>query len=217
MKLLAGAIGLLMMAAACSGVSSFSGTVLISEPAPAFELQDQFGRLTALSDLRGKVVALSFLYTGCPDVCPLTTATLRNALDQMGEDAHLVELVAISVDPERDSVERARRYSEDMGMLDRWRFLVGSEEELKPIWRSYWLDPVTIPLQREEDIHQGSEEGDHAHGGVTLAYRSPADEYLISHTAPVFLIDREGQRRVLFSSLTLDPGPLVHDLRLLLK
>ena len=209
----AGLALILLAAASCGGTDSFHGTTLdSSDLAPPFELRDQFGDPVALSDMVGKVVVLTFLYTRCPDVCPLTTETLRRTHVLLGDDASRVNMLAISVDPQRDSIERVYEYSEEKDMLGRWHFLVGSEEELEPVWTAYWLDPI-----------QGDQAHDDLGEEVAAATESdtavePAPEgYLVSHTAPVFLIDRDGYRRVVFTNLSLDPQPLVHDVRLLLR
>lgn len=227
----------LVSVVSCSGPNSFQGTELDSpDIAPPFRLVNQFGDSVALSDMAGKVVVLTFLYTNCPDVCPLTTETLRRAHVILGNDSNQIEMVAISVDPQRDSVESAYRYSDQRDMLDRWHYLVGSEEQLEPIWKSYWLDPIhetTNSADAPLDVEHGngdvasriatlrtslglSADDGHELGDVAML-RSAPDSYLVNHTAPVFLIDRKGYRRSLFSSLSLDPQPLVHDIRLLIK
>ena len=211
MRLAAWAVGFLTLAGAVAGCASdeaFEGTVLDpADDAPAISLSDQFGETVALSDFAGKVVLLTFLYTACPDVCPIVTETLRRTHQLLGEDAAKVQILAVSVDPGRDSAAEAYDYSQEREMQDKWRFLVGTEEELKPVWRSYWLDPVMA--------NGGTGDG-HA-GSVAAETPMPAGEYLINHGAPVFLIDREGRRRVLFTNLSLEPRPLVHDVRLLLR
>ena len=221
----------------CSGPDSFQGTELDSpDLAPPFRLVNQFGDYVALSDMAGKVVVLTFLYTNCPDICPLTTETLRRAHTILGKDANHIAMVAISVDPQRDSVESAHRYSDERDMLNRWHYLVGRAEELEPIWKSYWLDPIQETVN-SADALLNEEHGDgdiasriptlraglglsaddgHDLGDVAILHSAP-DSYLVNHTAPVFLIDRKGYRRSLFSSLSLDPQPLVHDIRLLIK
>ena len=213
---------LLLAAIGCSGPGSFEGTALDpADAAPPFRLHDQFGAAAGLSDWSGKVVVLTFLYTYCPDICPIVTETLRRTHQLLGTDARQLEMVAISVDPQRDSVERAFQYSQEKDMLHKWRFLVGSEEELAPIWWSYWLDPVTsvsVPQDSPHDDSQG--EGAFGTGPDAPSGLSPglsSGGYLVSHNAPVFLIDRYGHRRVLFLNPSLDPEPLVHDIRLLLK
>lgn len=209
---------LLIAGASCSGRADFRGTALDPpDVAPPFELLDQFGDSMGLSDLAGKVVVLTFLYTSCPDVCPITTETLRRTHQLLGDDTGEVEFVAITVDPQRDSVERVHRYSEEKDMLGRWHFLVGDEERLAPVWRAYWLDPVS-------ELSAGGTSDDHSHEEGELGNKLTAGStrgvdngYLVSHTAPVFLIDRQGHRRVLFTNLSLDPQPLLHDIRLLIR
>ncbi len=204
---------ILLSAASCGGSDSFHGTTLdSSDIAPPFELRDQFGDAVALSDMAGKVVVLTFLYTSCPDVCPLTTETLRRTHILLGDDASRVRMVAISVDPQRDSMERIYEYSDDTDMLDKWHFLVGNEEELERVWTAYWLDPI-----EGDRAHDDLGEEVVAAGVLDTDGESAPQGYLVSHTAPVFLIDREGYRRVVFTSLSLDPQPLVHDIRLLLQ
>ncbi len=208
---------LVIIVAACSGAAAFQGTTLDPGPAPPFRLQDQYGEHAALSDMFGKVVALTFLYTQCPDVCPIVTETLRRAYVLLGDDASRVEFVAISVDPEGDSVDRAYSYSQEREMLDKWRYLVGTREELAPIWKAYWLDPVQDAAARQQAAHGDTQapppEDDIGQGGPA----APGENsYLITHTTPVFLIDGDGKRRALFTSLSLEPDAIVHDIRLLL-
>ena len=183
-------------------------------PAPDFQLRDQFGETLSLSGLGGKVVVLTFLYTYCPDVCPVTTETLRQAHQLLGDAAAGVEIVAVTVDPERDTVDRVHEYSEQKGMLDRWRFLVGQREQVTAVWRDYWLDPLQKGGAGVLDHDTGQPAQD---GGDLRGTTDSVESYLVDHTAPVFLIDAAGFRRVVFTSLSLDPEPLVHDIRLLLR
>ena len=213
LPILAGVASALLLATACSQAASFEGTELDPvRAATGFQLRDQFENRLSLSDLTGKVVVLTFLYTSCPDICPVITETLKRAHTQLGDDAQEVRIVAVSVDPERDTAEQAHRYSEEKGMLHKWAFLVGEEEELAPIWSAYY-----IAAQRQE-----LEEG----GGASDRLASKADPhtdaditklgYLVTHSSAAYLIDRQGRLRVLFTELSLDPEPLVHDIRLLL-
>ena len=197
---------------ACSTEASFKGTELTSnQTAEPFRLRDQFDQTVALEDLAGKVVILTFLYTNCQDICPLTTETLRRAYESLECDAESVAFVAISVDPARDTAEQLHRYSEERGMLDRWSFLTGSEDELMPVWRAYYIAAQSESVRRsdlpelvlEAEHHESNEENGLA-------------GYLVSHSAPVYLIDQYGKLRVLLSDITLDAAPLVHDIRLLL-
>ena len=201
-----------MLLAAVAGCSSsedaLAGTVLTSsDPAPPFDLEDQFGRPVSLADHRDKVVVLTFLYTSCPDICPIVASHLKETYEALGGDVDRVGFVVISVDPARDTVERALAYSEQWEMADRWSFLVGSEDQLAPVWKAYYIDPAPAPAEDGQD-HQR----DNGSGSVD-ALREQL--FTISHSAPVYLIDRDGLLRALFTP-PLDLEAIAHDVRLLL-
>ncbi len=195
----------------------FLGTRLTSgNAATPFELTDQFGQTVSLSDYDGKVVLLTFLYTNCPDVCPIVTSQLRKTHEMLGDAVDEVAFVAISVDPERDSVEEALAFSDAWDMTDNWAFLVGDEEELSLIWKGYYLDPA-IDAQLREDADDHAEDVStqtHDHDGVNTAGQDIENRYLVSHSTPVYLIDREGIMRVV-STPPLDIDILIHDIKLL--
>lgn len=205
---------LVVVTAACSRQDAMVGTVLSSsEPAAPFELRDQFGEPAALADYSGQVVVLTFLYTYCPDICPAATHRLRQTHELLGDDDDRVEFVAISVDPARDTVERAHAYSQDWGMLERWAFLTGDEQELSPIWEAYYVDPT---IDRESEAGAGTAQVNGSPKGAADSLRRAVQaRYEISHSAPVYLIDRQGLMRVLFTP-PLEPDDIAHDIRVLL-
>lgn len=108
-------------------------------PAPDFQLVNQFGKPVALSDFRGKVVVLGFGYTTCPTICPLMTSTFRGAADKLGDGIKNVAFIVVTVDPEKDTVQQVRGYSENAGMLNRWHFLTGEYDEVKKVWDEYGI------------------------------------------------------------------------------
>ena len=79
--------------------SALQGTDLGSVPAPAFSLHDQFGKVVTLAQFAGKPLVLTFMYTHCPDVCPIMAERLHSVMVGLGADAQQVGVVAISVDP----------------------------------------------------------------------------------------------------------------------
>jgi protein SCO1 len=107
-------------------------------PAADFRLTDQEGEEVTLSDVRGDVTIVTFLYTTCEDTCPLAAQQIRVALDRLGHD---VPVLAFAVDPARDSPERARRFVSEQGMNGRMRFLTGPRAELAKQWRAYGIRP----------------------------------------------------------------------------
>ena len=196
----------------CSGGEGLRGTVLEPvRPAPGFELTNQHGETVELSDRLGSVVAVTFLYTSCPDICPVIASHLREVRRLLGEDAAEVEIVAISVDPDRDSVEAVYDYSRRWDMLHGWDFLVGDEGELRPVWRAYYVAPSVDPSRDDGADGTGQK---HTSGTDALA-RDIAAAYTVSHAGPVYLVDRAGGMRSLFT-LPFEPGDIVHDMRELL-
>ena len=203
--------------AACSSPPTFHGTVLGSaQQAAPIQLVNHHRLETSLSDYKGKVVVLTFLYTNCPDVCPITTGQLSNVHEMLEGDARRVAFVAVSADPERDSVEAAYEYSEKWEMTDRWDFLVGERESLAPIWKAYYIDPVAHDPGGESG--HGPAPGDEveaSRGSIEQLGAAIIGGYRVIHSAPVYLIDREGRMRVVFT-LPFEAEDVVHDLRLLL-
>jgi protein SCO1/2 len=106
----AGALTVLLLAVGCQRNASEGFAVVPARPAPALEAPRASGGVFRLSEQRGKVVLLSFGYTACPDVCPTTLSQLRRFEEKLGDSADNVEVVFLSVDPERDSAQRLEEY-----------------------------------------------------------------------------------------------------------
>lgn len=126
------------IAACAPNAIRLSGTDLGGGEAPDFTLTDGVtGETVTLSSLRGNVVALAFLYTRCPDVCPLTAAQFRAAQKQLGADAARVRFVAVSVDPDGDTPAAVRAFSAARDLSENWRYLIGPRTALEPVWSAY--------------------------------------------------------------------------------
>ncbi len=132
------------------GENMSTGTDLGSAPAPDFHLTDQNGQQVSLSQFRGKPVVLTFLYTHCPDVCPLTAEHLHSTLVKLGSDANKVAIIAISTDPRRDDRDAVEAFSRAHNMQNSWHFLMGKEEELAPVWSAY---SIYARQQQEKVAH----------------------------------------------------------------
>jgi protein SCO1/2 len=156
-------------------------------PAPDFSLQGSNGRALNLSDYRGKIVVLGFGYTSCPDVCPTTLATLAQTRRKLGAAAADVQVVYVTVDPERDVVERMRKY---LGAFDP-TFLggTGAAERLAAMRKDY---------------------------GILAEKKTYGDTYAVAHSSYTYLIDRRGKLRALMP-YGRSPDDYVHDLNILLK
>jgi protein SCO1/2 len=131
-------------APATTQASPFRGTVLDPPSrAPGFALRDQSGRLVRLSDLRGKYVVVTFLYTHCPDVCPLIADHLNQLLVRLGPERARIRVIAVSVDPARDTPAAARSFARAHRLLPQFRYLVGTRKQLAPVWRAYHVGVTT--------------------------------------------------------------------------
>ena len=198
-----------LWAAAACGDEELRGTVLTAgQTAPDFTLTDQFGSDVTLSGLRGDVVLLTFLYTHCPDICPVVAghlADVRNELATGPGGMDGVSILAVSVDPERDTVSRAREYSELYGMLTGWRYLVGDRGSLEGVWADYYVSPVPAT--------SASGSGPQAREGSVDALTEGLMEVgLIDHQAPVYLVDPDGVLRVVHT-LPMRPADVAADVR----
>ncbi len=154
--------------------SGLVGTDLGRVPAPEFTLTDYTGEQLSLTQLRGKPVALTFLYTHCPDSCPLIADQLRRAQDLLGSDNDKVAFVAISTDPRHDDRASVANFSQVHGLEGRWRYLLGSPEQLAPVWKAYYIG-----------VTPGNEMG------------SSLGDNEVIHSEAVFLIDKTGRERAL--------------------
>jgi len=157
-------------------------------PAPDFTLVAQDGRVLALRDLRGKVVAVTFIYASCTDTCPLLTAKLATLQSALGADfGTRVRFVSVTVDPERDTPAVLAHYARAHGAnVAGWAFVTGSADEIRKVARGY---------------------------GV-YAKRNPTGD--VDHTFLTSVIDQRGILRVQYLGVRFDPGELLSDIRSLL-
>jgi len=134
--------GVLLFAVGEKTVPSGPGFAGASRPPDVqradFGLRDEGGRMLRLSEMRGKPVVVTFLYTTCKDTCPLIGQQIRIALDDVGHD---VPVVAVSVDPENDTPQRARAYLREQGLEGRMRWALGSKAQLRRLWDAYGIQP----------------------------------------------------------------------------
>jgi protein SCO1/2 len=133
------ALLLALLLAACAP-APLAGTDLQKREAPDFTLTDgPTGDTVSLSALRGRVVVLTFLYTRCPDVCPLTAEKLRQARTGLGAAAEDLRLLAVSVDPAGDTPSATREFVRGHRLEGALRFLVGDRATLARVWAAYGI------------------------------------------------------------------------------
>jgi len=173
-RLALGALALAILALSACQPYQFKGTEYTDpQPAPDFELVRADGGTLKLSDLRGRSVLLFFGFSACPDVCPTTLADAARILEGMGKEAAEAEYLFVTVDPERDTPEVLQRYiaNFDPAIVG----LTGSSESLARVWADYGIYVEKVPLE-------GS-----------------AQDYSVTHTARVFIIDADGRLRLSYT------------------
>lgn len=170
---------------------TFRGT-LYGEPFPPaseIELKKSDGETFLLSDQRGKIVLLFFGYTSCPDICPTTLAEMKMLMDELGAASPNVQVVFISVDPDRDTPEKIQTYVEHFS--PKFLGLSGSMQQLEPIWQNYSITRETVQSNSAFGV-------------------------IINHTARLFLVDQHGNMRLSYAYQT-PVEDIAHDINLLLE
>jgi protein SCO1/2 len=130
-----------------SQASGFQGSIMPEGVrAPDFDLHDQDGKPVSMRSLRGKPVAVTFLYTHCRDTCPADAQTLRGALDLLGHD---VPALAVAVDPPRDTEQSARAFLSKQSALGRIDFVLGSKAQLSKVWKGFAIQPQSVTTEHQ--------------------------------------------------------------------
>jgi protein SCO1 len=120
--------------------SGLQGTDLDSTLAPDFRLKDQFGKQISLSQFKGHPMVVTFLYTHCPNVCPVLADKLHTVVQSLGKDAPHVAILAVSMDPKGDTTSAALNFSRAHKLVNSWHFLTGTLDQLAPVWSNYSVD-----------------------------------------------------------------------------
>jgi protein SCO1 len=154
--------------------------------APDFSLPGSDGSNVSLARYRGKVVLLAFGYTNCAVVCPTTLATLAQAHGSLGKAATGMQVIYVTVDPERDNAARMKNF---LAAFDpSFVGATGTPDALAAVRQKY---------------------------GVTAVKHGTGKDYVMAHTSSIFLIDRAGRLRALMP-FGHDAADFVHDIKLLL-
>ena len=191
---------------ACAAAALLGALLLAGGPAMAWNATDVSGALPRLSftmtraaddktvtaaDFKGKIVVLFFGYTHCPDICPATLINLTDMLKKLGDKADDVRVLFVTVDPGRDTLSLLKQYTGSFA--PQVVGLRGTANELANLAKRYRVAYSVTPAQDGK----------------------PAE---VSHGAAVYVFDRDGNVKLLFSGLSLPEtklGPLTDDLRAL--
>jgi protein SCO1/2 len=195
--LVAGAVALLAIGGSSgasakhppAGNASFDAEGLLSpvKAAPPLALRNYLGQPVNIDSYKGKAVLVTFLYTHCPDVCPLITSNLRVAQNLMKPAvSSKVGIIAVSVDPRGDTPKSVADFLAHHGMTGRMQYLVGSPHELAAAWKAWGV---------------GSE-------------RDAQQPQLVNHSGLVYGITGTGKRLTIYSA-SFQPSAIAHDVPLL--
>ena len=196
--LIAGGVALATSGGSSSGASSSkaqasrahldaSGLLTPVRQAPPLQLKNYLGQPVNIDSYRGKAVLVTFLYTNCPDVCPLITSNLRVAQNLMGaKTAAKAQIIAVSVDPKGDTPKAVASFLARHGMTGRMQYLLGSATELAKVWQAWGV---------------GSE-------------RDANQPQFVNHSGLIYGITGSGQRLSIYAA-DFKPAEIAHDVPLL--
>ncbi len=193
------AVAFIIMMSIVLGACTAKAQLPILREAPDFALTNQDGLEVQLSDFRGKVVIMDFIYTSCPDVCGRLNNKLKTVRDQLevGQKQDLV-LISVSFDPEVDTPEVLKQYATERGFdASTWQFLTGTAEQIRQV-----TDDYGVQYELVEDNHEG--EGSHQH------------IHAFSHNIVVVLIDWDGMIRKTYGHVFFPDTEMIDDITSLL-
>jgi len=167
-----------------TGSAGFDGAALPGNVvAPDFTLTDREGRRVSLSQYRGRVTVLTFLYSTCGAACVVIAQQIRGALDELGDEhARPPAVLIVSADPSADTPADVSRFLAAVSLTGRVEYLTGTAAQLRKIWRQYRVTPAS------------------------------AGRRAFAKYASVLLLDAHSDERVLFQEEQLTPESLAHDI-----
>ncbi|MHA4866666.1 SCO family protein [Duganella sp. PWIR1] len=176
-------------AGAADNLGLKAGTFDPPRVAPDFTVKGSDGKPLKLSQYRGKLVLLEFGYTSCVDVCPVSLTMLANARKQLGALADQLQIIYVTVDPERDTEERMRNYLRafDPSFIG----ATGTPQQMAKVRQDYGITATKKPIEGSKD-------------------------YIVGHSSYLYFVDRKGNLRALLP-YGRSADDVVHDVKLLLK
>ena len=208
--------------------AKLDGTVILHPAAaPDFTLTDQRGQPFHMSDTKGRVVVMTFIYTHCTDLCPFITLKVKSARDLLGADKDKVVFVAVTTDPARDGLATIAAYSREAGLFDAWHFLTGPLPAVKAVWFDYGVGvDIEKPAKTDgaEAAPQGAASDAEPTQGLSAEEQGLAHKivdkfgggYEVSHSAPFWIIDRAGKIRASMDADVL-PSQIAANVRALMS
>jgi len=195
--------------------------------APDFTLTDQRRQPFHMAETKGRVVVVTFIYTHCTDLCPFIALKVKNARDQLGKDADKAVFVAVTTDPQRDTEQVIAAYSRAAGLYDGWHFVTGPASSVKDVWYNYG---VGVDIEKPADTKESSTKPGNATDEPEPTQGLSPEEvgnahrivdqfgggYDVSHSAPFWIIDRQGRIRASMDADAL-PSDIAGNVRALMS
>lgn len=162
-----------------------------------YQLLNQDSALVSFPDLaKNKIMVIGFIYTHCPDICPLTTHNMHLVQDQLKkENVNNVEFVSLSFDPDRDTPSILKKYAEIRGInTNNWAFLTGGKNQINQILKEFTVN---------------------AFPGDTVASADSTVNYYMIHTDRISLVDQDGRLRKNYPGSQVKTDELINDIKYL--
>jgi protein SCO1 len=170
----------------------------LKEQFPDITLTDQNGRDFSLSEVRGKVLVVAYIYTNCPDICHVISKKMNVFKEQIKKSGleDRVYFISITFDPERDTPDVLRHHAEMMNLdLDNWVFLTGDQNAVNSTLNAAGIEAIKDPVDTSGNADQS---------------------YLISHRDRISLADKNGRIRKHYKGSEFNPDELLEDIKRLL-
>jgi protein SCO1/2 len=167
---------------------SFDGAVARKpSPPPPLPLRNYDGTALDTAALHGKATLVLFIYTHCPDICPLMVSHLHAAQDELGPKAKEMQIIAVSVDPKGDTPKTVKAFLKVHQMTGRMKYLIGSRPQLERVWQDWNIVSHSDPKSKNPDLVEHSAEiyGISGSGKITTLYAANFKPSQIVHDVPL--------------------------------
>lgn len=153
--------------------------------APPLTLEDSTGEKFDISEHRGKVVLVTWLYAACPDICPLIVSNLKTAQAKLGARGKKLVIVAVSTDPKGDTPKAVNKFIAARGMKGRMQYLVGDRSELERTWQNWGIAAKPAAANPKLIEHSSLIYGISASGKITTLYPANFKPDQVAHDVPI--------------------------------
>jgi protein SCO1/2 len=179
--------GQLRIIAAAFLVAALSAVARKPTPPPPLPLRNYDGTALDTKSLSGKATLVLFIYTHCPDICPLMVSHLHAAQDELGNQARKMQIIAVSVDPRGDTPKTVAAFLDDHQMTGRMKYLIGSRPQLERVWHDWNIVSRADPRAANPDFveHSAQIYGVSGSGKITTLYPANFKPRQIVHDVPL--------------------------------